>query len=58
MWPCLLPFEAATEANLSLGPPSAIIVAALLVWMPSFGRKHRSWASDRNQPTRREVFLM
>ena len=58
MRPCLLPFAAATEVNLSLGPPSAIIVAALHVWMSSFGRKHRSWASGRNQPTRREVFLM
>ena len=48
MWPCLLPFAAATAVNLSLGPPSAIIVAVLHVLMPSIGRKHRSWASDRN----------
>ena len=34
MWPCVLPFAAATEVNVSLGPPSAIIVAALHVWMP------------------------
>ena len=53
-----MPFAATTEVKLRLGPPSAIIVAVLHVWMPSIGRKHRSRASDRNQPPRREVFLM
>ena len=34
------------------------------VWMPSISKKtknkkkNRSWASDRNQPLRREVYLM
>ena len=55
----IIPDITKTSSNNGLlsSSSSLIIMTVLKVWMPSISKKHRSWASDRKQPLRREALV-